>query len=585
MKPSGLEILLLSTIIVATGMVVSADAQTVPPDFTVTTIASGLNVPVALAFAPDGRLFYTEKNTGHVRILNNGNLLPLPFVDVPVNTASERGLLGIAFDPNFSSNGYVYAYYTRSSTGVDTGNSSAVTDNRVVRFTADGDVAQPGSEALIISLPGLPGPNHDGGNIRFGPDGKLYVTIGELAVSSNSLDLSVLPGKILRLNTDGSAPSDNPFANDGDPNTLAEIFAYGLRNSFDFTFHPLTGKLFATENGPTNHDEVNVIEAGQDYGWSQVQGIADTPAELAYKAANPDYRDPILDIAPGTTAPTGIDFSAANDLYFGEFNTGKIRKITLTGGALDQLLSVEDFGDGFGSITDVQIAPDNTLFVATTNAIYRIQGDTALPVELTTFSGRVTQDGVLLQWQTRSETNNLGFSVYRSTAKGRNYGRITPTLISGHGTDSTPHNYSFLDETAEAGQTYWYLIEDVDLAGVTERSDPIQVVYSHEAALLEAFPTEFALYQNYPNSFNPETWIPYALVQQADVEITIYNAAGQWIRTLEVGTQPAGSYLTKGKAAHWDGRSHSGEFVSNGIYFYHLRAGHYSATKKMTVAK
>ncbi|MBI1923926.1 T9SS type A sorting domain-containing protein [Candidatus Poribacteria bacterium] len=216
---------------------------------------------------------------------------------------------------------------------------------------------------------------------------------------------------------------------------------------------------------------------------------------------------------------------------------------------------------------------------------YEQNDDASLPVELSVFSGTITQDGVLLQWQTRSETNNLGFHVYRSRTKDDDYVRITSTLIKGHGTDSTPHDYSFLDETAEEGQIYWYLIEDVDYAGVTERSNPIQLIFRRQAVPLKVLPTRFALYQNYPNPFNPETWMPYDLAADADVVITIYNARGQRIRTLALGRQTTGAYRSKESAAYWDGRSEIGEWVSSGLYFYHIRAGDFTAAKRMVILK
>jgi len=211
--------------------------------------------------------------------------------------------------------------------------------------------------------------------------------------------------------------------------------------------------------------------------------------------------------------------------------------------------------------------------------------DHSLPVELSAFSGTITQEGVLLKWRTESETNNLGFHVYRSETKDGEYVRITPRLIKGQGSDSTLYDYSFLDETAEEGQSYWYLIEDIDFSGITEKSDPIQVGFSRKAVPLKVLPAHFALYQNYPNPFNPETWFPYDLAEQANVEITIYNASGKQIRTLSLGAQPAGKYLTKDRAAYWDGRSDTDERVSSGIYYYHFRAGDYSATKKMIILK
>ncbi|MBI1927940.1 T9SS type A sorting domain-containing protein [Candidatus Poribacteria bacterium] len=287
-------------------------------------------------------------------------------------------------------------------------------------------------------------------------------------------------------------------------------------------------------------------------------------------------------------------------------NSGAIEKWTYTG-ALIAGASVDGAaaaaGWSVGSQTDTQV-----VFVTTTPLtsgsltgfhIIGTAGGTgtwtaggnsgsvegSLPVELSAFTAEPTPDGVRLKWRTESESNNLGFYLYRSTAKDGDYVRVTPTLIKGHGTDATPHEYSFMDETAKDDQSYWYLIEDVDLAGTTERSDPILVIFHRPVGPRHTVPLRFALHQNYPNPFNPETWMPYDLAADADVVITIYNARGQRIRTLALGTQTAGTYRSKESAAYWDGRSEIGEWVSSGLYFYHLRGGDFTAAKRMVILK
>src|SRR5688500_4801113 len=170
---------------------VSPRAATVPSGFTEALIASGLASPTAMQFAPDGRLFVAEQG-GRLRVIKNGSLLPTPFVTLSVDSIGERGLLGVAFDPNFAANQFVYVYYTTSTTP---------RHNRVSRFTANGDVAVPGSETLILRLNDLSGAtNHNGGALHFGLDGKLYVAVGENAAPSNAQTLANLLGKMLRIN-------------------------------------------------------------------------------------------------------------------------------------------------------------------------------------------------------------------------------------------------------------------------------------------------------------------------------------------------------------------------------------------------
>src|SRR2546426_11659168 len=199
-----------------------AMAASLPTGFTETQIASGLSGPTAMAFAPDGRLFVCQQG-GQLRVIKNGSLLTTPFLTVTVDSSGERGLLGVAFDPDFPTNGFVYIYYTATT---------PATHNRVSRFTANGDVAVSGSEVVILDLNNLSSAtNHNGGPIHFGPDGKLYIGVGENANSANAQTLNNLLGKMLRINADGSIPTDNPFFNTASGVNRA-IWALGLRNPY-----------------------------------------------------------------------------------------------------------------------------------------------------------------------------------------------------------------------------------------------------------------------------------------------------------------------------------------------------------------
>src|SRR2546423_2760603 len=180
------------------------EGATLPAGFTEAQFGSNLGgAATAMAFAPDGRLFVCLKS-GQLRVIKNGTLLAAPFVSLSVDPAGERGLLGVAFDPNFSANQFVYLYYTTSTSPIH---------NRISRFTANGDVAAASSEVVLMDLENLSATNHNGGAIHFGPDGKLYARVGENANSANAQTLSNRLGKILRINSDGSIPTDNPFFN------------------------------------------------------------------------------------------------------------------------------------------------------------------------------------------------------------------------------------------------------------------------------------------------------------------------------------------------------------------------------------
>ncbi len=241
-------------------------AAQLPPGFVENPVATGLQSPTAMEFAPDGRLFVTQQG-GDLRVIKNGALLATPFVTLTVNSDGERGLLGVTFDPNFATNNFVYVYYTATTPAIH---------NRVSRFTANGDIAVPASEVVILDLNNLSGAtNHNGGPIHFGADGKLYVGVGENANSANSQTLNNLLGKLLRINSDGSIPNDNPFFATASGINRA-IWALGLRNPYTFAIQPGTGRLFINDVGQSSWEEINDGIAGSNYGWPNFEGVTNT---------------------------------------------------------------------------------------------------------------------------------------------------------------------------------------------------------------------------------------------------------------------------------------------------------------------
>jgi glucose/arabinose dehydrogenase len=239
-----------------------------PAGFADTTVAMGIDHPVAFDFAPDGRMFVTEQK-GDVRVIKDGVLLPAPFVSLDVSSAGERGADGIVVDPDFATNDYVYVYYTAKTPRVH---------NRVSRFTAAGDIAAAGSETVIFDLDTLDAGSfiHNGGGMHFGADGKLYVAAGENGSGDRAQSLSTTLGKVLRINPDGSIPTDNPFYGQTTGNNGA-IWALGFRNPFTFDIEHGTGQTFVNDVGQATWEEIDAVTAGANFGWPRAEGPSDDP--------------------------------------------------------------------------------------------------------------------------------------------------------------------------------------------------------------------------------------------------------------------------------------------------------------------
>src|SRR5581483_4542684 len=244
-------------------------SQTVDdPTLKVQKWATGLAHPTGIQFLPDGRALVLEKETGKVRILS-GHDFTGTALDLPVATNSERGLLGIALSPTFNQDHFVYLYYTAAAQ-----DGGAPISNSVKRYSWDGSKLI--FKKKVIDLPATPGPNHDSGQIAFGPDGKLYIAIGdlnrnEITINHNNHTLNRI-GAILRVNSSGSSVTTNPFYSAGKASAANDIFAYGIRNTFGMDFDPVSGSLWETENGPSSFDEMNRITPGFNGGWESILG-------------------------------------------------------------------------------------------------------------------------------------------------------------------------------------------------------------------------------------------------------------------------------------------------------------------------
>jgi glucose/arabinose dehydrogenase len=357
-----LRVLLIALVIGAS--LSKATAATLPPGFSETQI-SGLSGGTAMAIAPDGRIFVCLQG-GALRVIKNGALLSTPFMTLPVDSNGERGLLGITFDPNFAANNFLYVYYTVPG---------SPPHNRVSRFTANGDVVAAGSEVQILNLENLSATNHNGGAIHFGPDGKLYVATGENAVMANSQTLNNRLGKILRINSDGTLPTDNPFFNTA-TGANRSIWALGLRNPFTFAFQPGTTRMFINDVGAGTWEEVNDGLAGSNYGWSNCEGNCSPP--------NPNFRNPLFQYGHGSSATTGcaiaggafynpttvqFPLSYFGKYFFADLCSGWIRLMD------PATNTATDFASGISNPVDLQVAADGSLYYLArgSSSLFRVQ--------------------------------------------------------------------------------------------------------------------------------------------------------------------------------------------------------------------
>ena len=311
-------------------------------------LTDGLDNPTALAFAPDGRLFITEQ-TGKIKIFKDGELLSEAFGELPALALNDRGLLGIATDPEFESNHYVYFYY------IDKNDSF----HKIVRFNAENDTGKDGP-VPIYSSKRVAAELHAGGGLDFGSDGKLYVSIGDSGPSTNAQDLAIPMGKVLRMNKDGSIPPDNPFVGmtDHDP----YIWAYGFRNPFRMQFDGETGKLYLGDVGYMKSEEINYVEKGGNYGWPLAEG----------GCADCGFKNPIYTYANGGGASVvegpvyrGEVFPEAykGRLFFGDYVKQFIKTLDFNpDGTVNE---VSDFEPDASSVIDIKAGPDGALYYLT----------------------------------------------------------------------------------------------------------------------------------------------------------------------------------------------------------------------------
>ena len=320
-------------------------------------VAGGLNQPWGLAFLPDGRMLVTEK-PGRLRIVAKDGAVSEPIAGVPeVVAAGQGGLLDVALDPAFANNGLVYLSYSEPGEG---GAGTAVARGKL------GDGRLENVEVIFRQKPKVSGGNHFGSRLAFSPDGKLFVTLGERFKFGPAQDLGSDLGKIVRINPDGSVPADNPFV--GQEGALPEIWSYGHRNQQGAAIHPETGKLWETEFGPLGGDELNIPQAGKNYGWPVVSwGKHYDGTDIPDPPTHPEFADAIAHWNP-VISPSGIAFYTADaipgwkgNLLIGGLSSEAIIRLTPDG----EKVSAEERIPMGARIRDVAQGPDGAVYALT----------------------------------------------------------------------------------------------------------------------------------------------------------------------------------------------------------------------------
>lgn len=315
-----------------------------------------------MAVTPDGRTLVATTD-GFVKVVQNGGIIATPALALSVlsGAGTDRGLMSIAVDPNFSSNGFVYLYYSKADTGGST------FSNRLSRFTMVGNTITPASETLIKAMPAesiSASIFHMGGALGFGKDGKIYLGVGDQLLPSGlhiSQDLGSAFGKLLRLNLDGTVPVDNPFVST--PGALPEIYAYGFRNPFSLKVDPITGRVLVNDVGEATWEEIDDLVAGANYGWNLAEGISGNPLftnplyEYGHNHVQPVCSGAIVGGAYSNSLGTGF---AGDSYFFGDFCSGSIGSINLTGVA-----SGTPFASNLGQIVALTAAPGGGMFYLT----------------------------------------------------------------------------------------------------------------------------------------------------------------------------------------------------------------------------
>ncbi len=593
-------------------------AQTVSdPALLIEDVATGFDFAVQMEFIGPDDILVLKQRTGEVVRVQAG-VVTGTVLDVHVNFfGGHFGLMGSALHPQFGTNGWVYLYYSESSTGADSPVVTAVLGHRVYRYTWDGSSL--GTPVLIADFPADPGAFHNGGIMTFGPDDKLYIGRGDqqhLGVMQNVSTGSLTPdltSVILRINDDGSTAPGNPFAGQAG---IEDVFAYGIRNLYGLSFDPVSGDLWDSENGTEQYDEINRIEPGFNSGWLDLQGPDERDVQGVghlYAFPGSAYSDPEFSWL-NTVAVTALEFFAStnwgsqyeNDLFVSEMNFGNMYRFDLDGARetlvmptpeLQDLVAdtVEErdsvaFGAGFVGTPDLDTGPDGNLYVLS-YVPGRIQRIRRVNLDLVS-----TSADLIASCGAGEVCVTSSYAAYGAGA-----GVLVPSVDVEYFVDDpqVPANLvaSFTDVDLVDGQIVphvfcfpWTqsgpfdLIMVIDGAQVVvedrETNNTVSVNLNCDVTAAPTLPANYVLAPAWPNPFNPRTTLQYRVPAAADIRLVAYDARGRQVSVVFEGYVGAGPH-----SVQWDATDSSGASLAAGVYRVQLESEFGVRTQPVTIVK
>ena len=535
--------------------------------------------PVDLQHPGDGSdlLFVLEQHTARIQVFENNPTTDVKsvFLDLAskVRTnGNEEGLLGLAFHPNYENNGYFYVYYSASSP------RRSVIERYEV--SSSPEQADEGSGQIILEIP-QSASNHNGGQLAFGPDGYLYISLGDGGdqgdPDDNGENPQTLLGSILRIDVDNISggnnygiPADNPFVGNG-MGYQEEIYAYGFRNPWRMSFDSETGELWVGDVGQGSLEEIDVVIKGGDYGWNYMEG-----SNCYSPSNNCQANNPLLPIweygrSDGRSVTGGYVYRGSRlpALYgkyiYADYDFGNIWSLNRDGNSsvsnsflLEAAFKIPAFG----------VDADNELYILGFDGkIHQFKQSGGLPVTLTTFSGLLTDGGVQLDWETADEQNNSGFEVQRRIGATGSF--ATMDFVQGQGSTDLRTRYVFTDNDINfTSDTLQYRLKQIDFDGAFEFSPIVTVVLPP--------PDENRLHGSYPNPFNPTTTIRFDLVTESPIKLSVTDLTGKLVRVLiNNSVLDAGRHEIVFDASN----------LPSGMYFYHLEEKNRVHSGKMILLK